>query len=415
MKILHISTFDVAGGAARAAYRVHDGLGNIGIDSQMLVRVKSSQDKAVIVPKNGLEKITDRLRADLNLLPLRYYKHKYKNEFSSQWLPDNIVSQVAQINPDIVNLHWVGNGYLQLETISKFNQPVVWTLMDMWAFTGGCYYSGDCDRYTKSCGTCPLFPNSKENDLSRAVWQRKVKAWKDVNLTLVAPTTWMAKCASSSSLFQNHRVEVIPFCLDTETYKPVDKKLARQILNLPQDKQLVLFGAVNPNRDRRKGFHLLQLALQKLAQTQWKDKIEVVVFGSSEPEKPLDLGFKARYLGRLNDDITLAIAYSAADVMIAPSIQEAFGQTASEAIACATPVIAFDNTGLADIIEHQRNGYLAKSYETDDLAQGIAWVLGDSERHQKLCLRAREKAVTDFPLERQARMYASLYSDILKQ
>ena len=405
MKILHLSTFDTSGGAARAAYRLHQGLDNIDVESRMLVRAKSSKDKAVIAPKTNIGKIAGRFRANLNGFPLRFYDHPHKNAFSSQWFPENIASQVAAINPDIINLHWVGNGYLQVESIPKFNKPLVWTLMDMWPFTGGCHYSENCDRYTNSCGACPQLNSSKERDLSKSVWERKAKAWKDINLTIVAPTTWMAKCASSSSIFKNFPIKVIPFCLDTETYKPIDKNVARNILNLPQNKQLVLFGAISATKDKRKGFHLLQSALQKLGLSEWKEKIELVVFGSSQPEKPVDLGFNARYLGRLNDDITLALAYSAADVMIVPSTQEAFGQTASESLACGTPVIAFDGTGVADIVEHQKTGYLAKPYEIEDLAQGIAWVLENKERHQKLCLRGREKAEQEFTLELQARRY----------
>lgn len=415
MKVLHLSTFDIAGGAARAAYRIHKGLQNINVDSQMLVRVKHSDDTAVIAPNTNLGKSSARLRANLNSLPLRLYDQTNRNAFSPQWVPDGIASQVAQLNPDLINLHWIGNGYLQLETIAKFNKPIVWTLMDMWPFTGGCHYSQDCDRYTKFCGACPQLHSNKEWDLSRQVWQRKVKAWKDLNLTIVAPTSWLAKCASSSSLFQNLRVEVIPFGLDTQTYKPVDKAVAREILNLPQDKQIVLFGAVEATKDRRKGFHLLQPALQKLGQSEWREKIELVVFGSSQPKNQINLGFKAHYLGRFNDDISLTLVYSAADVMIVPSTQEAFGQTASESLACGTPVVAFDDTGLMDIVEHQQNGYLAKPFEVEDLAQGITWVLEDKQRHQKLCDRAREKAEQEFTLELQAKRYLSLFTEIVNE
>ncbi|MBE9178848.1 glycosyltransferase family 4 protein [Oculatella sp. LEGE 06141] len=419
MKVLHLSTFDIDGGAARAAYRVHQGLRHIGVNSQMLVRGKSSPDPTVMAPKTFLEKGVARLRADLNSRPLKPYRHSNpavaSGKFSLQWFPDGLAPKVAHINPDVINLHWVSDGYLQIETIAKFNKPIVWTLMDMWAFTGGCHYSDTCDRYMQSCGACPSLRSTKEHDLSRKVWTRKVNAWKDVNLTLVSPTHWLADCARSSSLLKNHQIEVIPFCLDTQAFKPIDKKAAREILNFPQDKLLVLFGAIEATKDRRKGFHLLQPALQKLGQTEWREKIELVVFGASAPETPIDLGFKAHYLGRLKDDISLAVVYSAADVMVVPSIQEAFGQTGSEAIACATPVVAFDDTGLKDIVEHQQNGYLAKPFEVDDLARGIAWVLEDSDRHQKLARRAREKAEQEFYLDLQAYRYRTLFEKLLGQ
>lgn len=410
MKTLILSTTDIEGGAARAAYRLHQGLQAVGATSQMLVRAKFSGDKTVIAEKATLTK----LGPPLSTWQLRSYPRRERTLFSSQWFPDAIAPKVAQFNPDIVNLHWVCNGYVQIETLPKLKKPLVWTLQDMWAFTGGCHYSQDCDRYKKSCGNCPQLHSTKGQDLSHIVWQRKLKAWQNLNLTIVTPSSWMAECVRASSLFRDRRVEVVPFCLDTKKYQPIDQKLARALLHLPQDKQLVLFGALAATADHRKGFHLLLPALQKLSQSGWQDKIELVVFGASQPEKPLDLGFKAHYLGSFQDDIALAIVYSAADVMIVPSIQESFGQTASEALACGTPVVAFNATGLKDIVDHQKNGYLAKPYEVADLAQGIDWVLTDHERHQKLRLSAREKAEQEFALERQAKDYLSLFSEIAK-
>lgn len=408
MRILILSTSDIEGGAARAAYRLHQGLHAIGETSQMLVRAKFSNDKTVIASKNILTK----LGPPSSSLPLKFYPKRDRKMFSSQWFPDAIAPKVTQINPDVINLHWVCNGYLQIETLAKLNKPLIWTLQDMWAFTGGCHYSEGCERYTVSCGNCPQLHSNKKRDLSRRVWQRKQKAWQNLNLTIVTPTSWMADCVRASSLFKNRRVEVIPFCLDTKTYKPTDKQIARDLLNLPQGKQLVLFGALAATEDRRKGFHLLLSALQKLSQSGAKDRIELVVFGASQPEEPVDLGFKAHYLGGFSDDLSLALVYSAADVMIVPSLQESFGQTASESLACGTPVVAFNATGLKDIVDHQQNGYLVKPYEIEDLAQGIAWILQDSDRHQKLCVDARKKAVQKFALDIQARRYLSLFAEI---
>jgi glycosyltransferase involved in cell wall biosynthesis len=333
--------------------------------------------------------------------------------FSSQWFPDALAPAVAQLNPDVINLHWICNGYLRIETLAKFKKPIVWTLQDMWSFTGGCHYSQGCDRYIESCGKCPQLHSDQEADLSRRVWQRKQKAWKNLNLTIVTPSNWMADCVKASSLFRDRRVEVIPFCLDIQKYKPIAPQQARDWLNLPQDKQLVLFGALAATKDYRKGFHLLHSALQKLSQSGWQDRLELVVFGADEPEQPMNLGFKAHYLGSFSDDIALALVYSAADVMIVPSLQESFGQTASEALACGTPVVAFNATGLKDIVDHQLNGYLAQPYDAEDLARGITWVLEDRDRQQKLCFQAREKAEREFKLELQAHRYQSLYQEIL--
>lgn len=415
MKILHLSTFDIIGGAARAAYRIHHGLREVGADSWMLVQKKASDDRAVLGPQTAMGQIAGRTRSELSKLALRSYPKVNRSTFDPQQVPDRLFSHIAQVNPDVVNLHWILNGYLQVETLARIRKPIVWTLMDMWSFTGGCHYTQECEKYTQSCGSCPQLGSHTDQDLSRQVWQRKVKAWEKLNLTLVSPTQWLAECARSSSLFHHRRIEVIPFCLDTHTYKPIDKHAARAALNLPQDKHLILFGAVSATKDRRKGFQLLQPALQKLAQTHLNQQANVVVFGSSQPHEPVDLGFEAHYLGHLNDNVSLCLTYAAADVFVAPSLQEAFGQTASEAMACGTPVIAFKGTGLADIVDHQQNGYLAAPFEVDDLARGIAWILEDPERHALLSATARQKAEREFALERQANQYLSLYRELCEQ
>lgn len=410
MKILHLATHE-GSGAGRAALRLHLGLLNEQVDSSAFVLQKGSDIQSVV--KLGTQSsLYKRIQSKLSIMILSNI-FGCDTTFSVNATPSLIPNQIKNPSPDVINLHWIGWEFLRVEDLKSFKVPLVWTLQDMWPFTGGCHYSQNCDRYTDSCGACPQLHSSKNSDLSRWVWQRKAKAWKGINLTIVAPSSWMAECASSSSLFKDLRVEVIPFCLDTESYKPSNRLVARELLNLPQDKQLILFGAFSATKDQRKGFHLLLPALQSLSKSGWGDQIELVVFGASQPEKPVDLGFKAHYLGHLNDDNSLALVYSAADVMIVPSIQESFGQTASESLACGTPVVAFNATGLKDIVDHQQNGYLAHPFEIEDLAKGIAWVLEDIVRHQKLCNRAREKAEQEFALELQARRYLSLYDEIL--
>ena len=413
MKVLLLSYCDREGGAARATYRLHQGLEHLGLSSQILVQNKSSDDPNVIAIQGKLAHKFEEISSTLYNLPLRLYSQRNSAIFSTQWLPDSIPAKVAEIAPDIINLHWTCNGFLQIESLPKFNKPIVWTLHDMWGFTGGCHYTEDCDRYTQSCGSCPQLHSSKDFDLSRWVWQRKAKAWKNLSLCLVSPSQWLAKCASESSLFKGYRIEVIPNGLDTQTFKPINRLQARTILNLPQDKQLILFGAMQGTGDRWKGFSLLQSAIKELSQSHNPEELELIVFGASKPTKQSELGFKVRYLGKLYDDSTLALAYSAADVMVVPSVYEAFGQTASESLACGTPVVAFNATGLKDIVDHQQNGYLAQPYKSEDLAQGITWVLENPERHQKLCANARQKADREFSEELQASRYLSIFKELV--
>lgn len=410
MKVLHLSTSDVEHGAARAAYRLHQGLKQINVNSQMLVRAKFTIDRNVIAEKT----IKTKLGPPLGNLPLRFYPQREKKLFSAQWFPDTLAAKVRAINPDIVHLHWVCNGFLQIETLAKLNKPLVWTLHDMWPLTGGCHYTQVCDRYKKNCGQCPQLKSDRHNDLSRRVWQRKSKAWKNLNLTIVSPSNWLAQQARSSSLFANNPVKVIPHGLDTSKYKPIPQTIARQLLQLPEAKRLILFGASpGTTGDQRKGLQFLKPALKRLKQQQGQFPTELVIFGAAASSNPADLGFKVHYLGQFHDDIALALVYSAADVMVVPSMQEAFGQTASESLACGTPVVAFDATGLKDIVRHQHNGYLAQPFEVEDLAEGIAWVLADSDRYQTLCHHALVTAETEFSLDLQASRHIALYQEVV--
>jgi glycosyltransferase involved in cell wall biosynthesis len=413
MKVLLLSNDDLMWGAGRAAFRIHQGLRINEVDSHLLVQTKLSEDNTVISPLTPIGKGLAKLRPILDTLPLKLYPQFNQSVYSTQWLPDRTLDQVNQFSPDIINLHNITVGYIQIETLKKIKQPLVWTLHDMWGFTGGCHYSNGCDRYQKSCGACPQLNSQKDWDLSRWIWQRKAKAWKALNLTLVTPSHWLADCVRGSSLFQNFNVEVIANGLNTELYKPVDKKVARSLLNLPPDKKIVLFGATSATSDARKGFHLLLPALQKLFEINSEITIELVVFGASTPTQSTNYPFKIHYLGTYKDDLSLSIAYSAADVMLVPSVYEVFGQTASEAMACGTPVVAFATSGLKDIVDHQQNGYLAQAFDIEDLARGIQWILEDINRYYQLCDRARKKVETEFNQTIQSQKYLSLFNKII--
>jgi len=415
MKPLILNTFDTKGGAARAAHRLHKGLQHIGVDSQMLVQAKFGDDYTVIGPQSILGKGLGFVRPYLDTIPARFHPKWNKILFSTAFLPDNVSSKVVKLDADVINLHWIAGGFLRVETLKRFNKPLIWTLHDMWPFTGGCHYDQECGRYRESCGRCPMLNSSKNWDLSRWIWRRKQKAWKNLNFTVVAPSRWLGDCAKASSLFCDLRVEIIPNGLDSSRFKPFNKRIARELLFLPQDKKLILFGAIDGTSDKRKGFQFLQPAMQALANNEWENEIELIVFGSSKPPNPPELGMKTHYMGHLPGDLSLGLLYAAADVMVVPSIQEAFGQTASEAMACGTPVVAFGATGLLDVVEHKCTGYLAQPFDAEDLANGIAWVIEDEARWQALSHQARQKVEDEFAIESVAQRYAELYKEILER
>jgi glycosyltransferase involved in cell wall biosynthesis len=410
MKLLNVNTYDIHGGAARAAYRLHRALLDANIDSQMLVKTKSSDDDTVIGVPTAMQKVLSPIQRRLDAFALRPYKNRRQAFFSPAVVPYSGVAQrINALNPDIVHLHWICGGMMSVEELAKIKAPIVWSLHDNWAFTGGCHVKWECEKYRHGCGACPALGSKEENDLSRRIFKRKLRAFSRIKrLTVVGLSEWMADCAAKSELFRTRTIRKIPNPLDTEIYAPVPKKEARALLRLPSDKKIIIFGALHATTDLCKGFAELGEALNHI-QT---EKTEFLVFGSNAPKERPKFKFKAHYFGRLHDDIALRLLYSAADVMVVPSLQEAFGQTAVESMACGTPVVAFGHTGLLDIVDHKINGFLAKPFDTLDLAKGIDWILG-CENHDQLRAAAREKVVTTFDSKIVARQYIDLYRTIL--
>jgi glycosyltransferase involved in cell wall biosynthesis len=412
MKTLILSTFDARGGAAIAARRLHTGLRSIGVDSRMLVQEKASDDPFVIEPATPLRRALTAFRPMFDSLPLRFYPKRQRITFTPAMIPDRISRETTKLNPSIIHLHWIAAGFLRIETLAKLGRPLVWTLHDSWAFTGGCHLPFDCLRYRQSCGACPTLGSSRDKDLTRRIWTRKQKAWEGLNLTVVAPSRWLADCARSSTLFREKRIEVIPNGLDMTRFRPIDQGIARDILSLPRDRKLLMFGGVHAASDPNKGFLYLAEALRKLSAQGWGEKAEVLVFGSPEPDSAPDFGLKCHYLGHVHDDVTTALLYSSADIFVAPSIQENLPNTVMEAAACGTPSVAFKIGGLPDLVEHGRTGWLARPFETDDLAKGLVFLLEDDEKCREMGYAARNKVVSDYALERIACRHRELYEEI---
>jgi len=415
MKSLLINTSDIHGGAARAAYRLHQGLQQIDVNSKMLVQKKSSTDTSVIGPKATIKGPIGSIwnteavaRYLVDRLPLIHYNyHNFQQiDWSPQWVPSNIHKKINRIDPDVVHFHWVCQGFVPVQEVAKIKQPLVWTFHDMWAFTGGCHYNGTCDRYKDKCGKCPQLGSDKENDLSNWVWGRKKEYWDDLDFTVVTPSHWMANCARSSSLFEDKRIKVIPNGLNLQKFKPVDKDEARRALELPLDKNLILFGAMNSTQDKRKGFQYLKSAIGMLSEDL---DFEAIVFGNSSGGDQLDI--PVNYMGRLPDNL-LNSAYSAADVFVAPSVQDNLPNTIMESLACGTPSVAFDIGGIPDMVMHKENGYLAKPFDVEDLARGIEWVVEQDQRKKYLSEASRNYVENNFELKSVAQKHANLYSKL---
>jgi glycosyltransferase involved in cell wall biosynthesis len=411
LKVINLNCSDISGGAARAAHRIHHALRGIGVDSRMWVREKENDDWTTekliaTAQQRRWTKLGSKIgRLVRGLLATENPVLHSPAVLKSPWL-----TKINGCDADLVHLHWVNGEMLSIGDIGSIRKPGVWTLHDMWAFCGAEHYTTDFrwrDGYAEHNR-----PNYEKGcDINRWVWKRKLRSWKRP-IQIVTPSHWLGDCVRQSALMHDWPISVIPNPIDTDIWQPVAKPTARALLGLPVDVPLLLFGAMGGAKDPRKGFDLLQQALNHLRGE--IPGLELVVFGQSAPQQPVDLGFPVHFLGHLHDDLALRILYSAVDVMAIPSRQDNLPNTGVESLACGTPVIAFNTCGLPDIVSHQKTGYLAKAYDAEEFAQGIQWVLGDGARHALLRTNARDDAVTRFSYPVVAQQYLQVYDAVIQ-
>jgi glycosyltransferase involved in cell wall biosynthesis len=406
MKILMVNTYDTRGGAARSAFRIYRELKACGVDIGLMVQNKWGTDPGVLGPSGLMGKLSAGLRPYLDF-SITFPWHRRRTTFFPAYIPGDFISRLRKYHPDLVHLNWITGGFIRLEDLARIERPLVWTLHDMWAFTGGCHYAETCTRYENGCGACPVLRSASEHDPSRWIFNRKIKTYRKIkDLTIITPSLWLADCVRKSPLLGGFPVEVMPNSLDMAVFYPEEKKQARQHFGLDPGRKIILFGALDATRNKLKGFAQLSEALQGMP---GKENTELAVFGSAKKETSTLFGFPVRYFGYIADDANLRMLYSAADVMVVPSIQEVFGQTATEAMACATPVVAFGSTGLADIVEHRFNGYLAHPFDPADLATGIRWCLDDPLRRRDLSLNAVKTVENKFDMKKNVRQIIGIY------
>lgn len=396
MKVLHINTSDISGGAARAAYRLSTALRKNGVESYMLAQKKLSDDVNVIGFQTKLGKGWSLVKPEIDKLPLKIFNTNQSGPWSVNWFPTNITKKIKEINPDIVNLHWIGNGMISIRELRKIKKPIVWTMHDMWPFSGGFHYS---QKYI----------NHDNSLISNLILKSKIKKWKDLNIYPVSPSEWLANLARKSKLFNSSEISVIPNGLNTTVFKPTDKKVAKRILNLKQNKKYILFGAMKATSDKRKGFQFLLPAIKKLSENINTSKFELLIFGASAPKKPPNFNMTTNYIGKVNSDVELSLMYSASNVTILPSVQDNLPNVVMESLSCGTPCVGFKIGGTPDMIDHKQNGYLAKPYKPTELAKGIFWCIKNTKRNRKLGINARNKVLKEYSLAVLSQNYIKLY------
>ena len=410
MKILHINYHQNQGGASVASNRLVEALNENNVDSKLLVNEKKIDNEYVIPQfKNIYELYLHKIKKILSIYIKKILGANDVYKDSISLFSSNLYQKINNSKFDIINLHWICNEMISLKEIKKINKPIVWTLVDMWPFTGSTHYTEN-DFYK--------FANKKFNEkkifnIQNWMLNRKIK-YLNKDITIICISKWLEKLAKQSHIFKNNKIYTIPCTINVNDWKSVDKNSAKKKLNFDSNKKHFLFSAYNGINDNRKGFDLLLKALSKIELD--KNKFTIVVLGNSdglnERNKIYNYDFKIFDKNFSNDKKLLKTIYSACDILIMPSRMEAFGQVALEAGSCSLPCVSFKNTGVEDIIKHNDDGYLADYLNIEDLTRGIN-LLNEESTNNKMSKNIRNKIVQEFSYENISKKYKNIYKTLI--
>lgn len=417
MNVLHVSSGDGKGGAARAAYRLHESLARCKVQSSMLVMRKSTDDPHVrefspsrrpfaVIARRVTRLLYGKSRS---FLPLGPRSQEIFSTGRCRWR-DEVIRQIG--TPDILNLHWVA-GMFDYKDLSRCPMPIVWTLHDMHPFSGGCHYNGACTRFAEACGCCPQLESSDPRDLSHRYWRQRANALSQIDperFAIVSPSNWLATECRKSSLFGRFQVEVVPYGIDAQRFQPTDRNVTRERLGIASDASVVLFVADQVGNPR-KGLDLLVHALGRLTTVK---NLHLLSIGN-QSESKFQLPFPCTPVSHLNDDRALAEIYGAADVFVIPSRQDNLPNTVLEAMACGVPTVGFAVGGISDMVLDGKTGLLAAAESPDALARGIESILLNPDLRQRMALNARRRVVECYSLEEQGRRYLAVYDGLIER
>ena len=411
MRVLIINTSERIGGAAIAANRLMDALKKNGIKASMLVRDKQTDRLTVHSVSGGWRQPLNFLWERLCIFIANGFsrRHLFQTDIANTGTD---VTQLTEFQrADVIHLHWVNQGFLSLSVINKIvhsGKKVVVTMHDQWYFTGVCHYSGECEKYTRMCHDCELMQGRFFGDMAKKVFLQKQRIYGDAKLTFVGCSRWMADMARQSQLAKEQSVVSIPNAIPTDIFRPMDKQQARETMQLPTDRRLLLFGCQRIT-DERKGFRFLVEALQRVKQThpQLAKEVEIVVVGGEAESVRSQVPFEIMPISYVSDTEKMVALYNAVDIYLTPSLQDNLPNTIMEAMACGVPCVGFNVGGISEMIDHKVNGYVAEHRNAQDFADGIVWTLmGD---HGTLSRNARQKVLAEYSEDIVARQYIKVY------
>ena len=400
MKVLHLVGGSSLSGAYKGAYILHEALKDSKIDSIILndnpqKNLNRRNVNVIYINKNFFFRFLNKTFVIIEKILKSIFLKSSRSTFTIGLLGFDITKIQQYKEADIVHIHWLGQGFIRLQSLCNIKKPIVWTMRDMWPFTGGAHYTMDFEKYEKGY-------------LSRIIKNFKKKIYKK-NIQFVAISEWLKIQAKKSHVLKKHKIKRIYNNIDLRDFNLISKKKAKKLLKIKTKKTIILFGAQN-TQSTRKGWDIFVKTLKKLD----KSKYFLLIFGNFWSYEILNsIGIEYKVLGFVDNKKILNAAYSSADFFLFASIQEAFGKTWAEAMACGIPVICFNNTSVAEIIDHKKNGYIVKEVNSEKLKKAIEWMSIKTRQGNYKPNKTREK-VNIFDAKKIAREYINLYKKILR-
>ena len=416
MRVLIINTSERMGGAAVAASRLMESLKNNGIKAKMLVRDKQTDQISVVGLQHNWWQVWRFVWERIVIWKANRFKKNNLFAVDIANTGTDITSLPEFQQADVIHLHWVNQGMLSLNDIRKIlksGKPVVWTMHDMWPCTGICHHARECTNYHQECHHCPyLYGGGSKKDLSNRIFHKKQQLYKEAPITFITCSQWLKGQAEKSALLAGETVISIPNPINTNLFKPRDKKEARRKCHLPQNGKLILFGSAKIT-DKRKGIDYLIESCKLLADRhpELKESLGVVVFGKQSEQLKSLLPFKVYPLNYVSNEHELVDVYNAVDLFVTPSLEENLPNTIMEAMACGVPCIGFNVGGISEMIDHLHNGYVAQYKSSEDFANGIYWALADPD-YPSLSEQANRKAIANYSESIIAKRYIDVYNKI---
>lgn len=416
IKVLHLSGGTSSGGAAKGVINIHKGLLRLGIDSKAMFSMQSPHAPHIegvfsYISVSWIDALLRRVLPRLESILVRLFAGRKVWPFSLGIVgyPGLRLHRLVK-QADVIHLHWINAAFVSVSQISQLKKPVVWTMRDEWAYTGGCHYSCECVRFKDACGQCPILDSRKEQDLTRMVFNHKAKL-RGKDIRFVAISNWIAQRAQQSALLRNESVEMVLNCIDSCFIEEQLLKRAdcREHFGFDQNELLLLCGATDLD-SKYKGYSVLP----KFQQTKGIN-YRIVTFGQISDSLKSKIKVPSTHLGNIGDNESLCKLYRACDVFLGPSHMEAFGKTLAEASACGLPVVAYDYGGPKDVVRDGISGLLIEPFNESKFVEAVMQLCHKPEFLEQYGMAAEEFARGAFSPEKSAVAYQQIYTELMKR